>query len=96
MALNGSFAVGLVTSFTGVYYILLKIKDRTEIARYGSKAELSTFGDLNNFTFAKNYDQQLSLRLTEKEKNRYTTSEFALFTNKVTDEVSKTIKRVLG
>ena len=89
---NGSFAVGLVTSFTGVYYMLLTIKNRTEIAKYGSKAEIATFGDFKNFSFAKNYDQELSLRLTEKQKNKYTNSEFALFTNKLTSQASEAIE----
>mmetsp|Transcript_17836 Transcript_17836/g.29817 ORF Transcript_17836/g.29817 Transcript_17836/m.29817 type:complete len:98 (+) Transcript_17836:58-351(+) len=93
---NGSFAVGLVTSFTGVYYMLLTIKNRTEVAKYGSKAELHKFGDFKNFTLARNYDQELSLRLNEKQKNRYTNSEFALMTNKVTAQVSDSLKGLFG
>jgi hypothetical protein len=89
---NGSFAVGLLTSFTGVYYILLTMKNRTEIAKYGSKAEIATFGDFKNFSFAKNYDQELSLRLNEKEKHKHTNSDFALFTNKLTSQVSEGIE----
>jgi hypothetical protein len=92
---NGSFAVGLVTSFTGVYCVLIAMKNRSEIARYGSKAELHKFGDFNNFAFAKNYDRELSLRLNEQQRLKETTSEFALMTNKVTSEVSAAIKRVL-
>lgn len=91
---NGSFAVGLVTSFTGVYYMLLTMKNRTEIAKYGSKAEISTFGDFKNFSFTKNYDQELSLRLTEKQKNKYRNSDFALYTNKLTSQASEVIQDV--
>lgn len=88
---NGSFAVGLVTSFTGVYYMLLTMKNRTEIAKYGSKAEIASFGDFRNFSFSKNYDQELSLRLIEKQKNKYFNSDFALLTNKVTSEAADAI-----
>lgn len=81
-----------MASFTGVYYVLVTMKNRAEVAKYGSKAELHKFGDFKNFTLARNYDQELSLRLTEKQKNRYTNSEFALMTNKATAQVSDALK----
>lgn len=74
--------------------MLLTMKNRTEIAKYGSKAEISTFGDFKNFSFAKNYDQELSLRLTEKQKNKYCNSDFALYTNKLTSQVTATIEGI--
>lgn len=74
--------------------MLLTMKNRTEIAKYGSKAEIATFGDFKNFSFAKNYDQELSLRLSEKTKTneKASYSEFTKFTNEVSYKVTGAIE----
>ena len=63
---NGSFAVGLLASFTGVYCVLLQLKNRSEIAKYGRNAELVKFGDFRNFSSIRNYDEVLTRCLADK------------------------------